>query len=211
MATSIRTIQHVTTQRSSLVRFYREGLGLGDPEHASGDELFRMGDVTLGISSGDSRLRAPIPRTTLTFLVDDLEEKVDHLKAIGVPFDLEPAADGSGSRRAICRDPDGNFVALLSGPRVVRKGKKDDDGRPSKASRKAAARSAKGKKVAKASNPKKAKGKKKSRARGGSRAPAQRTEAPWRGAEPRPALSISPADPRSRCSNSAICFRPAED
>jgi catechol 2,3-dioxygenase-like lactoylglutathione lyase family enzyme len=142
MATSIRTILHTTAQRSNLVRFYREGLGLGDPEHSSGEELFQVGDVTLRISSGDSRLRAPVPRTSLTFLVDDLEEHVEHLKAVGVPFDIEPASDGSGSRRAVCRDPDGNFVALLSGPRVARK-RKDDDGRPSKASRRKAAKKGK--------------------------------------------------------------------
>jgi catechol 2,3-dioxygenase-like lactoylglutathione lyase family enzyme len=138
MATSIRTILHTTAQRSNLVRFYREGLGLGDPEHTAGDEMFEVGDLVLRISSGDSRLRAPVPRTSLTFLVDDLEERVEHLKALGVPFDLEPAADGSGARRAVCRDPDANFVVLLSGPRVVRK-RKDDDGRPSRASKRKAA------------------------------------------------------------------------
>jgi len=151
MATSIRTILHTTTQRSNLVRFYREGLGLGDPEHSAGDESFEVGDMVLRISSGDSRLRAPVPRTSLTFLVDDLEERVEHLKALGVPFDLEPAADGSGARRAVCRDPDANFVVLLSGPRVARK-RKDDDGRPSRASRRKA-----GKKSAKKSAPKSSK------------------------------------------------------
>jgi len=148
MATSIRTILHTTTQRSNLVRFYREGLGLGDPEHSSGDESFEVGDLVLRISSGDSRLRAPVPRTSVTFLVDDLEERVEHLKALGVPFDLEPAADGSGARRAVCRDPDANLVVLLSGPRVARK-RKDDDGRPSRASGRKAAK--KGTKKAKAS------------------------------------------------------------
>src|ERR1700722_1983277 len=106
MGTSIRTILHTTAQRPNLVRFYREGLGLGDPEHSSGEEFFEVGNMVLRISSGDSRLRAPVPRISLTFLVDDLEERVEHLKALGVPFDLEPAADGSGSRRAVCRDPD---------------------------------------------------------------------------------------------------------
>ncbi len=134
MTTSIRTILHTTAQRSNLVRFYREGLGLGDPDHSAGEESFQIGDVTLRISSDASRLRAPVPRTSLTFVVDDLEEHVEHLKAAGVPFDIEPSADGHGSRRAVCRDPDGNFVALLSGPRVARK-RKDDDGRPSKATR----------------------------------------------------------------------------
>ncbi len=157
MGTSIRTILHTTAQRSNLVRFYREGLGLGDPEHSSGEELFRVGEVTLRISSGDSRLRAPVPRTSLTFLVDDLEEHVEHLKAVGVPFDIEPASDGSGARRAVCRDPDGNFVALLSGPRVARK-RKDDDGRPSRASsRKPAKKSKAAKKSAKKAKPAKKK------------------------------------------------------
>ena len=160
MATSIRTISHTTPQRASLVRFYREGLGLGDPEHAGGDELFQFGDLVLRISSGDSRLRAPLPRTSLTFQVDDLDERVEHLKAAGVPFDVEPSADGSGNRRAVCRDPDGNFVVLLSGPRVARR-RKEDDGRPSRASRKAKA----GKKSAKKSKAPKRKAAKKKKKR----------------------------------------------
>jgi predicted enzyme related to lactoylglutathione lyase len=142
MATSIRTIQHTTSQRSNLVRFYRDGLGLGDPEHAGGEEAFRLGELALGISSGDARLHGPVPRTTLTFAVDDLEEKIAHLKALGVPFDAEPSSGGGASRRAICRDPDGNFVILLSGPRVARRSN-DDDGRPSRKSRKAAKKSQK--------------------------------------------------------------------
>ncbi len=173
MATSIRTILHTTPQRSNLVRFYREGLGLGDPEHSGGEELFEVGALALKISSGDSRLRAPVPRTSLTFQVDDLEERVEHLKGIGVPFDIEPSADGAGSRRAVCRDPDGNFVILLSGPRVARRGK-DDDGRPSRPSRKkagqkssskstkkSAPKSAKKAKAGKKKEAKKEKGKKK--------------------------------------------------
>jgi catechol 2,3-dioxygenase-like lactoylglutathione lyase family enzyme len=157
MATSIRTILHTTAQRSNLVRFYREGLGLGDPGHSTGEEFFELGDMVLRISSGDSRLRAPVPRTSLTFLVDDLEERVEHLKALGVPFDLEPASNGSGARRAVCRDPDGNFVVLLSGPRVARK-RKDDDGRPSKASGRKGAKKAKApKKSAKKKDKKKKK------------------------------------------------------
>jgi uncharacterized glyoxalase superfamily protein PhnB len=159
MTTSIRTILHTTAQRSNLVRFYREGLGLGDPDHSAGEESFQIGDVTLRISSDASRLRAPVPRTSLTFVVDDLEEHVEHLKAAGVPFDIEPSADGHGSRRAVCRDPDGNFVALLSGPRVARK-RKDDDGRPSKVSRKVAKKGKPGKRAHKAKPAKPAKPKK---------------------------------------------------
>jgi hypothetical protein len=153
MATSIRTILLTTPQRSNLVRFYRDGLGLGDPEHAAGEESFQLGELRLGVSSGDSRLRAPVPRTTLTFLIDDMEEKVGHLKSLGVPFDVEPSSNGAVARRAVCRDPDGNFVVLLSGPRAARRGK-DDDGRPSRKSSKS------GKKPPKAAKKEKKKKKK---------------------------------------------------
>jgi catechol 2,3-dioxygenase-like lactoylglutathione lyase family enzyme len=128
MVTAIRAIVHSSPSRADLVRFYREGLGLGDPDHLHGEELFQVGDLHLGVNSGDSRLRGPVPRVSITFVVDDLDEQVAHLKSLGIPFDLEPTQDSNGTRRAVCRDPDGNLVTLLSGPRAPgsRRDKGDD-------------------------------------------------------------------------------------
>jgi hypothetical protein len=39
------------------------------------------------------------------------------MKGLGVPFDIEPQESG-GTRVAVCRDPDGNFVTLTSGPKL---------------------------------------------------------------------------------------------
>ncbi len=117
MITAIGAIVHATHQRNELVRFYREKLGLGDPDHTKGQQFFRIGDLRLGIDAGDARLRGPLPRTGLAFVVDDLDRQVSHMKSLGVAFDLEPH-EASGARVAVCRDPDGNFVTLMSGPRL---------------------------------------------------------------------------------------------
>ncbi len=134
MVTAIRAIVHSSPSRSDLVRFYRDGLGLGDPDHLHGEELFQVGDLHLGVNSGDGRVRGSLPRVSITFVVDDLDEQVEHLRGLGVPFDLDPTQDSSGTRRAICRDPDGNFVVLLSGPRAAGARKRDTigDGKASK-------------------------------------------------------------------------------
>ncbi|MHB1845297.1 MAG: VOC family protein [Deltaproteobacteria bacterium] len=116
MVRAVGGIVQATTQRAELVRFYREKLGLGDPDQHGGRQFFMVGDVRLGIDGGDSRLRGPVPRTGLSFVVDDLEAQVAHMKSLGVPFDLEPTQESGGARVAVCRDPDGNFVTLMSGP-----------------------------------------------------------------------------------------------
>ena len=117
MVTAVGAIVHATSQRNELVRFYREKLGLGDPDHLKGQQFFRVGDVRLGIEGADPRLRGPLPRTNLYFVVDDLDSQVGHMKAQGVPFDIDPQESG-GARVAVCRDPDGNFVTLMSGPKL---------------------------------------------------------------------------------------------
>ncbi|HUB07992.1 MAG TPA: VOC family protein [Myxococcales bacterium] len=117
MITAVGAIVHSTSQRNELVRFYREKLGLGDPDHTRGQQFFRLGDVRLGVEGSDARLRGPLPRTGLYFVVDDLEAQVSHMKSLGVPFDVEPQ-DSGGTRVAVCRDPDGNFVTLMAGPRL---------------------------------------------------------------------------------------------
>jgi predicted enzyme related to lactoylglutathione lyase len=117
MVTAVGAIVHATSQRNELVRFYREKLGLGAPDHLKGQQFFRVGDLRLGIEGPDTRLRGAMPRTNLYFVVDDLDAQVGHMKAQGVPFDIDPQESG-GARVAVCRDPDGNFVTLMSGPKL---------------------------------------------------------------------------------------------
>ena len=117
MITAVGAIVHATSQRNELVRFYREKLGLGSPDHSKGQQFFRLGDVRLGIEGSDSTLRGPLPRTGLQFVVDDLDAQVTHMKSLGVPFDVDPQESG-GARIAVCRDPDGNYVTLLAGPKL---------------------------------------------------------------------------------------------
>jgi predicted enzyme related to lactoylglutathione lyase len=117
MVTAVGAIVHATSQRNELVRFYREKLGLGNPDHLKSQQFFRVGDLRLGIEGADPRLRGPMPRTNLYFVVDDLDAQVGHMKAQGVPFDIDPQESG-GARVAVCRDPDGNFVTLMSGPKL---------------------------------------------------------------------------------------------
>ncbi len=118
MIAAIGAVVHATHQRTELVRFYREKLGLGDPDHTKGEDFFRIGELRLGIEGADPRLRGPMPRISLSFVVDDVDRQVSHMKSLGVAFDVEPHAAG-GARVAVCRDPDGNFVTLVSGPRLA--------------------------------------------------------------------------------------------
>jgi len=167
MVTAVRAILHSSPSRSDLVRFYRDGLGLGDPDHLQGEELFQIGDLHVAVNSGDGRLRGPVPRISITFVVDDLDEQVSHLKSLGIPFEVEPIQDSTGARRAVCRDPDGNFVILLSGPRAAGARRRDTvgDGRASrkqsKRARKALKKALKKQKKKKKEKKAKKKGKKK--------------------------------------------------
>ena len=109
MVTAVGAIVQATHQRAELVRFYREALGLGDPDAVGGHQYFMVGDIHLGIDSGG-----------VYFVVDDLEAQVAHMKQQGIAFNVEPVEENWGARVAVCRDPDGNFVTLMSGPRQPR-------------------------------------------------------------------------------------------
>ena len=127
MITALGAVYQATHQRADLVRFYREKLGLGDPDHHGGRQFFKVGDLRLEIEStegadrptaaNDFKPRGPAPRTGLCFIVDDLDAQVVRMKGQGVPFDVDPTQEAGGARVAVCRDPDGNFVTLMSGPR----------------------------------------------------------------------------------------------
>jgi catechol 2,3-dioxygenase-like lactoylglutathione lyase family enzyme len=144
VVTAISAIVQSTTRRADVVRFYREALALGEPDHTQGRDFFMVGDVHLAVDAGDPRLRGPLPRLGLFFVVDDLEAQVTHMKEAGVSFDIEPSQDPSGTRLAVCRDPDGNYVTLMSGPRRPRGRQADSKGRRSAgAKRKSSAKASK--------------------------------------------------------------------
>ena len=68
MVTAVRAILHSSPNRSDLVRFYREGLGLGDPDHLQGEELFQVGDLHVAVNSGDGRASKKLTKKALKAL-----------------------------------------------------------------------------------------------------------------------------------------------
>lgn len=108
--------------------FYRDLLGgaetfrvpaTGPAEHVE----LRLGDVTIAISSRDvvagEGLPAPTPGHPMELVIwcDWADDAVAALRAAGTPVLVEPYT-GHGNRRAYVTDPDGNWLALVSKPRL---------------------------------------------------------------------------------------------
>ncbi|HEY2507054.1 MAG TPA: VOC family protein [Streptosporangiaceae bacterium] len=106
--------------------FYRNQLGGaqtfqypadGPAEHVE----LRLGDVTIALSSRDaltgSGLPKPAPGQPLELVVwcDSADEAVAALRAAGTRVLVEPYDHIAGHRRAYVTDPDGNWIALVSG------------------------------------------------------------------------------------------------
>ena len=103
-------------------RFYEETLGLSRAD-GEGDEalVFESGDTTINVYR--SRFAGTNKATALTWVVDDVEDVVDTLRARGVKFehyDLpETTREGnihvSGDIRvAWFKDPDGNILSVAN-------------------------------------------------------------------------------------------------
>jgi len=60
--------------------------------------------------------QAPRPETILDFLVDDVDEEVENVKALGVEWVMPPATQPWGNRSMIFRDPEGNLINVFSRP-----------------------------------------------------------------------------------------------
>jgi lactoylglutathione lyase len=105
--------------------FYRDVLGgrqtfrtpaEGRPTHVE----VRLGATTLAVSSRDvvagEGLTMPTDGHPLELVIwcDSVDDAVAGLRAGGVPVLVEPYT-GHGHRRAYVTDPDGNWIALVSG------------------------------------------------------------------------------------------------
>jgi len=99
--------------------FYRDLLGATQTFAVPTHLEFRLGDVTIALSSRDVvRDEGLLPPTAghpmeLVVWCDSADEAVAALRAAGVPVLVEPH-DGHGHRRAYVTDPDGNWIALVS-------------------------------------------------------------------------------------------------
>ncbi len=118
-----------TADMDRAVAFYRDLLGgtqtfrtpaEGTPEHAE----FRLGDVTIAVSSRDAVPRQGLPLPTpgnpmeLVLECDSADDAVAALRAAGTPVLVEPYSHPSGHRRAYVADPDGNWIAVASRERA---------------------------------------------------------------------------------------------
>jgi catechol 2,3-dioxygenase-like lactoylglutathione lyase family enzyme len=109
-------LNHVTVAVTDLERsvaFYRR-LGLeqivGGTDHYA-RFLCPDGDSTFSLHVAEE---VPAGATTVHFECDDLDERVDDLKAAGVSFEQDPTDQPYLWREAILRDPDGNVLFLFS-------------------------------------------------------------------------------------------------
>jgi len=99
--------------------FYRDLLGARQTFAVPTHVEFRLGDVTIALSSRDvlrdEGLTVPTPGHPMELVVwcDSADDAVATLRAAGVPVLVEPH-DGHGHRRAYVCDPDGNWIALVS-------------------------------------------------------------------------------------------------
>jgi catechol 2,3-dioxygenase-like lactoylglutathione lyase family enzyme len=100
-------------------RFY--GLGLGLPEVAKPAPLADRGgcwfrDEGVEVHVGVEEDFRPARKAHPAFLVDDLDEVVDRLTALGFPCDRREERTFPGYRRVHAADGHGNRVELLASP-----------------------------------------------------------------------------------------------
>ena len=102
----------------SMVRFYRDTLGLR-PRSVRDDFInFEWGDVRLsvGIHEGvRGRTRDPV-RVMVNFAVDDIHATYERLRAVGTHFTRAPETEDWGGIVATFGDPDGNVLQLMQLP-----------------------------------------------------------------------------------------------
>lgn len=120
---TILALHHVSVIVSDTARslaFYRDLLGMtqtGRPDLGYPGAWLQIGAQQLHL------LQVPAPRAEageaiardrhVAFGIDDLEVFAGRLERSGIPFERSR----SGRRALFCRDPDGNGVELIEGPR----------------------------------------------------------------------------------------------
>lgn len=111
-------LNHVTVAVTDLERavaFYKR---LGLEQIVGGTDQYARflcpdGDSTFSLHVLPAGQEVPAPTTTVHFECDDLDAKVEQLKALGVAFDMDPTDQPYLWREAILRDPDGNVLFLF--------------------------------------------------------------------------------------------------
>lgn len=94
-------------------QFYSETLGLDISETPEGLEL-HTGNNTVFLYPKPNHTAASF--TVLNFKVNDIEEAVDELTALGVTMEHYNLPDMKTDERGICRGPDGPQIAWFKDP-----------------------------------------------------------------------------------------------
>jgi lactoylglutathione lyase len=111
LSARIDTVIVCTGQLEALGDFYRQGLGLKEPERLPRHLGFQLEGVYLGFDQVDER--APGHGAVSFWVrVDDLDATFARLVALGGTPDLEPVEKPWGDRIAAVIDPDGNRLGL---------------------------------------------------------------------------------------------------
>jgi predicted enzyme related to lactoylglutathione lyase len=103
-----------------LMAFYRDRLGLEPEFEGEGFVMFRSasgGQLGLGLHSEVSGQSKEPLRVMVNFLVADVHEEFERMRARGVTFIKEPEVDpADGFTIATIVDPDGNTLQLFEPP-----------------------------------------------------------------------------------------------
>ncbi len=96
-----------------LAAFYRDGLGLSEPEPTGDRHLgFTLPGVYFGFDQVDASTAVTPGAVTLWFTVDDLQATFERFEALGARVKYPPSRKPWGGFLAALHDPDGNHFGL---------------------------------------------------------------------------------------------------
>ena len=112
MATTIGFVVYPVTNMQQAVTFYRDVVGLGEPEKQSDHWFeFLLGDSALALTDQGEMVGAlPGSQFSIGFEVDDLDATVARLKEHGAKIETE--FEGPNCNAAFVHDLDGNRFAV---------------------------------------------------------------------------------------------------
>jgi len=93
-------------------RFYQEIVGLEKKYEFSSYVGFDCGGVEIGLMPDPKRKTQRDVSATVEFLVNNIEEVYEKLKAKGVEFSKELHEETWGGKQATFKDPDGNVLEI---------------------------------------------------------------------------------------------------
>ena len=111
----IKTVWGVTFYVSDLkkaARFYEETLGLEKKYEFSSYVGFECGGVEIGLMPNPKGKAQHDTSVTVEFLVSNVDEVYEKLKAKGVEFTSELHEETWGGKQAALKDPDGNILEI---------------------------------------------------------------------------------------------------